>query len=69
MTPRKEEAEINALKGDYRSFLPVCPICKKPVILKKKEPYKLFFMCATTNCDVMSIIITSSIKEWEVRKE
>ena len=39
-----------------------CISCKKKLILKKREPYKDFFMCSNEMCPIVSIIITTTEK-------
>jgi len=40
-----------------------CPECNNDLLLKQKEAYKEFWICATRDCPIVSVIVTTTIKE------
>jgi len=40
-----------------------CPLCNKKLILKREEAYKQFYICSTKNCYIVSVIITTTLKD------
>lgn len=42
-----------------------CPVCREDLVLKKQEAYKIFFICSSSGCDIVSVILTTTMKEYK----
>ena len=40
-----------------------CPFCEEKLHIKTQEPYKIFSMCLSGCCPVVSVIITTTRKQ------
>jgi len=39
-----------------------CPNCGWDLLIKKKEDYKLFWICMNAECEIVSVIMTTTTK-------
>jgi len=40
-----------------------CPGCQKKLIKKHSEAYKSFYLCANPECSIITVIVTTTIKD------
>lgn len=40
-----------------------CPVCDRQLILKTQQPYKESWLCSNKYCIIVSVILTTTIKD------